>query len=55
MDGTNLGILTLIPVVSFFLLAFLTKKCILSIMVSGILGYILYYKAGFFMPMMMLF
>lgn len=52
MDGTNLGILTLIPVVSFFLLAFLTKKCILSIMVSGILGYILYYKAGFFMPMM---
>lgn len=52
MDGTNLGILTLIPVVSFFVLAFLTKKCILSIMVSGLLGYILYYKAGFFMPMM---
>lgn len=51
MDGTNLGILTLIPVVSFFALAFLTKKCILSIMVSGILGYALYYKAGFFMPM----
>lgn len=52
MDATNLGILTLIPVISFFLLAFITKKCILSIMVSGILGYILYYKAGFFMPMM---
>ena len=52
MDGTNLGILTLIPVVSFFVLAFLTKKCILSIVVSGILGYALYYKAGFFMPML---
>ena len=52
MDGTNLGILTLIPVVSFFVLAFLTKKCILSIMVSGLLGYVLYYKVGFFMPMM---
>ena len=33
MDGTNLGILTLIPVVSFFVLAFLTKKCILSIVI----------------------
>lgn len=51
MEG-NLGILTLIPVVSFFVLAFLTKKCILSIMVSGLLGYVIYYKAGFFMPMM---
>lgn len=51
MDG-NLGVLTLIPVVSFFVLAFLTKKCILSIMASGLLGYILYYKAGFFVPMM---
>lgn len=51
MEGANLGILTLIPVISFFVLAFWTKKCILSIMVSGILGYLLYYKAGFFMPM----
>lgn len=51
MDGTNLGILTLIPVVSFFLLALLTKKCITSIILSGALGYLLYYKAGFFMPM----
>ena len=51
MEGTNLGILTLIPVVSFFLLALLTKKCITSIIVSGVLGYLLYYKAGFFMPM----
>ncbi len=42
MDGTNLGILTLIPVVSFFLLAFLTKKCILSIMVSVMRGYYIY-------------
>ncbi len=52
MEGTNLGILTLIPVVSFFLLAFITKKCILSIIVSGVLSYIIYYKAGFFVPMM---
>jgi len=50
MDGSNLGILTLIPVLSFFVIAFVTKKCILSIMVSGILGYILYYKAGFIQP-----
>lgn len=51
MDG-NLGILTLIPAISFLVFALVTKKCILSIMLSGILGYILYYKAGFFVPMM---
>jgi tetracycline resistance efflux pump len=52
MDGTNLGIITLIPVLSFLVFALITKKCILSIMLSGILGYIFYYKAGFFVPMM---
>ncbi len=52
MEGTNLGIITLIPAVSFLVFALLTKKCILSIMLSGMLGYIFYYKAGFFMPMM---
>lgn len=52
MEGTNLGIITLIPAVSFLVFALLTKKCILSIMLSGVLGYIFYYKAGFFVPMM---
>lgn len=52
MDGTNLGIFTLIPTLAFFAFALVTRKCILSIMLSGILGYIFYYKAGFFMPMM---
>ena len=52
MDGTNLGVLTLIPALSFFVFALVTKKCITSIILSGALGYILYYKAGFFMPMM---
>ena len=52
MDGTNLGILTLIPALGFFVLALVTKKCITSIIISGALGYILYYKAGCFMPMM---
>ena len=51
MDGTNLGIITLIPALGFLVFALVTKKCILSIMLSGILGYIFYYKAGFFMPM----
>ncbi len=50
MDGTNLGIITLIPALGFLVFALVTKKCILSIMLSGILGYIFYYKAGFFMP-----
>ena len=40
MDGSNLGIITLIPVFSFLILALVTKKCIFSIMVSGMLGYI---------------
>lgn len=52
MEGANLGIITLIPVFSFLIIALVTKKCILSIMVSGMLGYIFYYKAGFFGPMM---
>jgi Na+/H+ antiporter NhaC len=52
MEATNLGVITLIPALSFLVLALVTKKCILSIMLSGILGYIFYYKAEFFMPMM---
>ncbi|MFV0516981.1 MAG: Na+/H+ antiporter NhaC family protein [Aminipila sp.] len=52
MDSTNLGIITLIPALSFLVFALITKKCILSIVLSGILGYILYYKASFFVPMM---
>ncbi|WP_130863366.1 Na+/H+ antiporter NhaC family protein [Bacilliculturomica massiliensis] len=52
MDGTNLGIISLIPALTFFVLALTTKKCITSVMISGTVGYILYYKADFFMPMM---
>ena len=52
MDGTNLGIITLIPALGFLVFALVTKKCILSIMLSGALGYIFYYKGEFFMPMM---
>jgi Na+/H+ antiporter NhaC len=50
MEGTNLGIITIIPALSFLVFALLTKKCILSIVLSGTLGYILYYKASFFGP-----
>ena len=50
MEGTNLGILTLIPALSFFVFAFVTRKCIFSILLSGILGYLLYYGPDFFMP-----
>lgn len=52
MNGSTLGIITLIPAISFLVFALVTKKCILSIMLSGILGYVFYYKAGFFIPMM---
>lgn len=52
MEGTNIGILCLVPAISFLVFALVTKKCILSIMLSGILGYLFYYKAGFFIPMM---
>lgn len=46
----NLGILTLIPALSFLIFALVTKKCILSIILSGVLGYALYYGGEFFMP-----
>ncbi|ACV22765.1 Na+/H+ antiporter family [Slackia heliotrinireducens] len=52
MDGGNLGIITLIPALSFFVFAFVTRKCILSIMLSGLMGYMFYYGPGFFMPTM---
>ncbi|MCI8608025.1 MAG: sodium:proton antiporter [Firmicutes bacterium] len=51
MDG-NLGILSLVPALSFFIFALVTKKCITSIILSGALGYIIYYKTDCFMPMM---
>lgn len=52
MEGANLGYLTLIPVISFFVLAFATKRCIVSILVSGFLSYVLFYGIDFFYPMM---
>lgn len=50
MEGANLGYLTLIPVISFFVLAFATKRCIVSILVSGFLSYVLFYGIDFFYP-----
>lgn len=52
MSGTDLGVITLIPAISFLVLALVTKKCILSIMLSGMMGYFFYYGPGFFFPMM---
>ncbi len=52
MDGGNFGIITLLPVVVFLVMALLTKKCISSLLVSGIIGYIIYYKADFLSPML---
>ena len=50
MDGGNLGIVTLIPALSFFVFALITRKCIFSILLSGVLGYLFYYGPEFFMP-----
>ena len=52
MEGGNLGIITLIPALSFLVFALVTRKCILSIMLSGLLGYLFYYGPEFFMPTM---
>lgn len=43
MDGGNLGIITLIPMLSFFVFAFITRRCVFSILLSGILGFLFYY------------
>ncbi len=50
MDGGNLGIITLIPMLSFFVFAFITRRCVFSILLSGILGFLFYYGADFFEP-----
>ncbi|MBQ3924880.1 MAG: sodium:proton antiporter [Firmicutes bacterium] len=50
MDGTNLGIITLLPVISFLIFALVTKKCISALLFSGVIGYIIYYKTGFLQP-----
>ena len=52
MEDGNLGIITLIPALSFLVFALVTRKCILSIMLSGLLGYLFYYGPEFFMPTM---
>ena len=41
-----MGIITLLPIVSFLVFALVTKKCISSLLLSGVIGYIIYYKAG---------
>ena len=51
MEGANLGILTLIPVLLFFTLALLTRKCIMSVIIAGTVGHILYYQEDFFVPL----
>ena len=50
MDGANMGIITLLPVVAFLVFALLTKKCISALIMSGVIGYVIYYKAGFIQP-----
>ena len=44
--------LTLIPALSFFVFALWTRKCITSIMLSALLGYLLLYGIDFFTPAM---
>ena len=51
MEGTNLGILTLLPVILFFTLALVTRKCIMSVVIPGTVGHVLVYKEDFFMPL----
>lgn len=46
----HFGALTLIPALGFLVLALLTRKTITSIVISGLAGYIIYYKAGFVIP-----
>ena len=46
-EAVNLGILSLIPVVLFLVVAIWTKKCVSAILLAGLSGYILVYKAGF--------
>ncbi|MDR2486859.1 MAG: hypothetical protein LBD12_02740, partial [Clostridiales Family XIII bacterium] len=50
MEGGNIGILSIIPAVAFLAFALATRKCILAILLSGLLGYILYYRLGFIQP-----
>ena len=46
----HFGALTLIPALGFFVLAFITRKTITSIVISGLAGYIIYYKLDFVVP-----
>ena len=47
MEGTNMGIVTLLPIISFLVYALATKKCISALLFSGVIGYIIYYKTAF--------
>jgi Na+/H+ antiporter NhaC len=46
----HFGALSLIPAVLFLVLALVTRKTITSIVISGLSGYILYYKGEFLWP-----
>jgi len=50
MEGGNIGFLSIIPAIAFLGFALATRKCIMSIILSGLLGYILFYGAGFIQP-----
>jgi Na+/H+ antiporter NhaC len=50
MESEHFGILTLIPVIAFLSFALITRKTITAILISGILGYIIFYQAGFIQP-----
>ncbi len=49
-NATHFGILSLIPVVGFLVIALITRKTITSIVISGLLGYLIYYKEEFIWP-----
>ena len=40
----------MIPMLSFFVFAFITRRCVFSILLSGVLGFLFYYGADFFEP-----
>lgn len=46
----HFGIWSLIPAIFFLVFAIVTRKTITAIVLSGIFGYLIYYKAGFVWP-----
>lgn len=49
-DTENLGILTIIPAAFLLIYIFYTKRILESLMLGGLLGFLMAYKGGFFGP-----